>query len=189
MRANRHWCALGLWLCACSDAYSLPPTPCDDHCRAVQRAGCDEDWPADCVRDCESADGPRARGRCAAAWSARDACLLRADPHDFVCKDDKSRVPDNCLAERRRLSDCLAPGSGFCFDECVRQAAACHGELPDCEASCSHQTAACQAPSAAFNQCLLGYPVECREPFAPETRPLDQIPCLAEVGALLHCGE
>ncbi|HYP87500.1 MAG TPA: hypothetical protein VEQ59_05090 [Polyangiaceae bacterium] len=179
-----------LCLYSCGTPYPLPPTPCDDYCRVMQRAECDDDDPADCVRHCEaSPELRRARASCAPAWQARNDCLAATEPRAFRCEHDHTRVPDRCLDERRVLAECLVPSSGFCFDECVRQAASCGGELPDCEASCIHQPPACQAASAAFNRCLQGYPVECHEPFAEDTRSLDQIPCLTEVGAALSCGD
>jgi len=172
------------------DSYSLPPTPCDDYCRVMQRASCDDDDPADCVRHCEGSDEiRRARRSCTDAWSALNECLLAAEPRGFVCRDEHTRIPDACLDERRALSVCLVPSSGSCFDECVRQAAACGAELPDCESTCTHQPPSCQEASAAYSSCLQGYPVYCQPGSEPDSRSIDQVPCLTELDAALHCGD
>lgn len=180
---------LALMLGGCDGSYPLAPTPCDDFCGAEERGNCNDDDPADCVRDCEINDGAIGRSRCAEAWSARNRCLLGLDASAFTCRDDRSHPPAACLDERRALSECLAPGSGACFDECVRQAASCGAELTDCESACSHPSPRCAEAANDYNRCIAGYPVECREPFAPDPRPPEQIPCFSQALTLLACAE
>src|SRR5262245_1271898 len=127
--------ALLLSLSACEAGYPSTPTACDDYCLAEKRANCDEDQPADCVRDCELELG---RGTCRAALQALSACYAKREDSDFFCEDGQSQVRDVCLAERRALDECLLPGSGSCFDECVRQSSACQASLDDCERDCRH---------------------------------------------------
>src|SRR3954467_7629021 len=105
--------ALGLVLAACRGDYSISPTACDEHCKIIERADCSEDYPADCVRDCEAARSGQA---CERAWQALDGCYADADADAFVCVDDRSQPGSVCLPERRGLSECLLPGSGACFD-------------------------------------------------------------------------
>jgi hypothetical protein len=115
--------------------------------------------------------------------------LLRADPQSFVCEEDHVRVPDTCLEQRRAVSECQAPGSGACFDQCVRQAAECHVRLSDCEAGCHAPNPDCRQVDIAYETCLLDFPVECREPFEPDTREEQDIPCFDEALSVLACAK
>lgn len=177
---------LGLLLTACDADYGLSPTACDDYCLAAQRGNCRDDAPADCVRDCEEAAGVEA-AHCAKAWQARNDCLLRADAGKFYCQDNRSRIPDICRDERRALSECASPGSGPCFDECLRQVESCQATLTECEAGCRQPSPACQAASNIYSRCLADYPVECRDFFMTETRAPEDIPCFYEALGLLAC--
>jgi hypothetical protein len=178
---------IALLLAGCDAGYSLAPTACDDHCLAIQRADCRDDAPADCVRDCENADGP-ASGDCRDVRRASDACLLDAAQSAFTCEDDKTRVPQLCLEERRLVSECLAPGSGVCFDECVRQAEACGENLSDCESACIFPDP-CRAETFAYATCLQDFPVECHVWFGEETREAEDIPCRDEALRVLACDD
>src|SRR6185369_10753961 len=120
---------------------------------------------------------------------AQNSCLLSVDPASFVCRDKHSRLPDTCLHERRAVSECLAPGSGACFDQCVRQADECRSELLGCEAACQHPNPECRQVDIAYDACLLGYAVECRAPFEADTRAPEEIPCFAEALAVLSCAK
>jgi len=62
LKTKLAWTAFALLCCvgACDTPYPLPPTACDDHCNATQRANCSDDDPAACVRDCEQAGDGRA---------------------------------------------------------------------------------------------------------------------------------
>lgn len=177
---------VALLLAGCEGDYTLPPTACDDYCHATQRGGCRDDAPAACVRDCE-ASGEGARTECSLEWQARNDCLLRADASSFQCQDNHSQLPDICLEQRRALSECAAPGSGACFDECLRQVESCGASLQDCEAACREPSPSCLATSSAYNACLQGYPVECRDYFMEDTREPADIPCFYEALAVLAC--
>jgi len=179
--------ALALLSGGCESEYSLPPTACDDYCHATLRGNCADDAPADCVRDCEKANTATVRDRCAAAWRARDDCWLTAAPSAFSCQDKHSKIADICLDERRAFAECVSPGSGSCFDQCVRQAQACGSTLSDCEAGCSNPTPACRSASVAFNTCLLGYPVDCGNGSEPDTRDPAHTPCYYEALGVLAC--
>jgi hypothetical protein len=178
-----------LLLCGCGEAYPLPPTACDDYCRVVQRNGCDDDEPAGCVRECEEAAAAAAAQSCDEAWSAQNRCLLSAEPASFVCQNGRSRIPDTCLDERRAVSECLAPGSGACFDQCVRQATECRADLLDCEAACQHPNPDCRRVDTAYDRCRLDYAVECRAPFEADPRAPEDIPCFDEALAVLSCAK
>jgi hypothetical protein len=176
-----------LALSGCDTEYALPPTPCDDYCHAIQRGDCRDDTPASCVRDCEESNAAVVPAGCEQAFRARNDCLSRTAPSAFVCEDNRSRIPDICLDERRAFGECLAPGSGACFDQCLRQVEACGARLTDCEAACNRPEPGCEAASISFNTCLLEYPVECRAWLEEDPRPEQEIPCFYESLAVLAC--
>jgi hypothetical protein len=178
--------SFALVLSGCRDEYTQPPTACDDHCQAVQRADCSEDYPADCVRDCEEG---RAGDGCEPAWRRLDDCYAAADASTFTCVDGHSQPGRVCLSDRRALSECLAPTSGPCFDQCLRQADECGVSLSDCEADCHEPTAGCELASRDYNACLLLQPTECRPWFEPDPRPFEEIPCRYEALGVLACGK
>lgn len=173
---------------ACDTRYPLPPTLCDDHCNATERADCSADDPAQCVRDCESKSGARLGDPCQQASRAVDDCFRRADISAFFCDGDHSQPTDICLSERRALSECLLPGSGACFDECLRQDQTCGAMLTDCENACRQTSPGCEAPSTTYYLCLLGYPVDCSPEPQQGTRDPADIPCYYEALGVLACG-
>lgn len=179
-----------LLLCAgCESPDSLAPTPCDDHCHATQRADCRDDEPADCVRDCEREPGPHVGDVCLESFRALDACLQSAPPSAFFCANNHSQFDDICVPERRALSECIAPGSGTCFDQCVRRDHACGAPLSDCEDSCRHTSPDCAAVSSAYYTCLGDYPVDCQDRSGGDDRAPADIPCFYEALGLLACVE
>jgi hypothetical protein len=173
---------------ACDTTYPLPATPCDDHCNAVQRGNCSDDDPAACVRDCEQANAGVAGPDCAKSSAAVDDCLSQEGPSAFFCADNHSQISGVCLSERRALSECFVPGSGACFDQCLRRVSACGAALLDCEEGCHHAPAGCAPTFAAYYSCVLGYPVDCPTS-GPDTRLPEDIPCFDEALALLACGQ
>lgn len=177
---------LALLLGACESGYPLSPTVCDDYCRATLRAECTDDAPADCVRECEQRRPPR---DCDPALEALADCYARRSPSEFYCEDDKTRIGPVCLGERRELAECSLPGSGPCFDECVRQQDACQASLDDCERACLHPAPRCRDASQRYSACLLGFPVECRDWLEPETRSPEDVPCFDEALAVLACDD
>lgn len=179
-------CACLLGTAACQGDYSLAPTACDDYCRAVQRADCSEDYPAECVRGCENS---LVSSLCEVAQAALVDCYASAKSADFACVNDHSQPLNVCLPERRALSECLAPGSAACLDQCARQAEVCGSNLSDCEAGCAHPAPGCEQASNVYNTCLLDFPVECRDFFEPDTRPIEEIPCGYEAIAAYVCAE
>lgn len=177
---------LVLVVCGCQSTYSSPPTVCDDHCHATQRANCGGDDPAECVRDCERNEHAQIGDACQDQWHAVDDCLLRAPRAAFVCIDDHSQITAICLTEQRALSDCAAPGSGTCFDNCVRRSQACGTNLSDCADACRNTSRACQQVSSAFYTCLLDYPIACINDAGKDAGP-DDIPCYYEALGFLAC--
>ena len=161
------------WSSACRGEYTQPPTACDDYCRAVERANCSEDYPADCVRDCEKSRPSPAK--CATTWQALDDCYGATDASAFICVDNHSQPTSVCLPERRTVTECLAPGSGPCFDECVRQVETCGATLSDCESNCRAPAPGCASTANVFYACLQKYPTECHAWGEPDPRTADQI--------------
>jgi hypothetical protein len=183
------WVGLGWWallLAGCRGAYSQPPTACDDYCQATQRASCSEDYPADCVRDCEER---QVVAGCEPERRTLNDCYAAADVSSYTCVNDHSEPGHVCLAERRALSECLAPTSGPCFDQCVRQTDECGATLSDCEAGCHEPPAGCELASHDYNACLLRYPNECRPWLEPDPRPAAEIPCRDEALGTLACSK
>ncbi|HKY39472.1 MAG TPA: hypothetical protein VJN18_26215 [Polyangiaceae bacterium] len=145
--------------------------------------GCAE-APADCVRSCEARLGG---DTCHDARRTLVQCYADSKPGTFSCVDDQVHVGSVCLDERRVLDECLMPGSGPCFDECVRQSEACDVWLDECEDTCRHPPLGCEATSQQYSSCLLNYPVECREWLQTPTRPAEEVPCYEQALALLAC--
>jgi hypothetical protein len=175
---------LPLLLSACESDYPLSPTICDDYCRGSLRAQCDDDAPADCVRDCEQQRRPY---DCDTELAALGDCYARQDASAFYCEDQRARIGPVCLSERREHDECALPGSGPCFDQCVRQTDVCDVSLDDCERDCLHPSSRCRDASQRYSACLLTFPVECRDWLQPETRPPDEVPCFDEALAVLAC--
>jgi hypothetical protein len=172
---------------ACQDGYPLAPTPCDDFCYATQRAGCPDDYPEGCVSQCED-DGVLAHHpECQREWDARNRCYLDASDTAFVCAEGSS-VPDGqlCLDERRQLLSCIAPEAELCLDDCFRKQEACGGDVGECDSSCTDHDASCSAEERAYYQCSARHEVDCSDP-GEDTRPAEEIPCLAEIGAWFDC--
>ena len=187
-RAARPLTLAGLALLtgACRGEYRLPPTACDDYCHAVERADCSDDYPADCVRDCEKS---RSQSSCDAQWQTLDNCYAAAEDSAFVCVNDRSQPAKVCLPERRALSECMSAGSGPCFDECLRQVDSCGATLSDCEAGCHDAGPGCAGASHDYYACLQDYPPDCRAWGQPDPRPVEQIPCFYEALGVLACGK
>jgi hypothetical protein len=188
---SRKCCLLalfGLVAPACEATYSVPPTPCDHHCNAVQRGECSGDEPADCVRDCEREVGD-AVAACLDTRRAVDDCLLDAPRSAFFCFDDHTQKGAICLAERRLHSECVNPGSGACFDECVRRSQVCGDALSDCEEACAWTNRECADVSSKYYTCLRDYPVDCGERASAGAGGATEIPCYWEALELLACGK
>ena len=176
-----------LLLVACNSEYPIAPTPCDDYCLAVQRGDCKDDEPADCVRSCEQ-ERSRAAG-CDAALATLSDCYVHSEASAFSCADDHSRVGAVCLDERRAWDECKLPGSGACFDECVRQKDVCERSLDDCEWGCQNPQPGCETLASDYYICLQAFPAECHDWGEVDPRPADQIPCFEQALALLACSK
>ncbi len=170
----------------CDNPYPLAPTACDDWCLATQRAGCDEDYPEQCVSNCEDRSIGRRFPRCEAPWQALAQCYFSAADTDFQCVDDESRPKPICIDERVALSACASPLRGSCLQVCLRQAVQCAQPERLCEADCRPTAPNCQQFEQALYDCQLREPVDCTDPEA-DTRDVIEIPCIAEIGALLDC--
>jgi hypothetical protein len=170
----------------CDNPYPLAPTACDDWCLATQRADCDEDYPEGCVSACEERSIGRRFPRCEAPWQALTQCYFAAADTEFQCIDDESRPKPICIEERVALSACASPIRGSCLQVCLRQAAECAQPARRCEAQCRPGTPGCQEFEQALYDCELREPVDCTDPDA-DTRDVSEIPCIAEIGALLDC--
>lgn len=110
---------LGLTSLGCDTNYSLPPTFCDDWCRATLRAGCDDE-PEGCVRQCEQT---RATQGCFELQLALLECYEIADDEIFTCVEagfgSETRVRNGaCQRERDALFECEAPGIAACLVAC-----------------------------------------------------------------------
>jgi hypothetical protein len=115
--------------------------------------------------------------------------LLRAPASAFFCAENHAQFTDICLMERRALTECVAPGGGACFDECLRRAQACGAKLSDCEDGCRSTNSGCAAVSSAYYTCLRGYPVDCGNGGDAGARGPDDIPCYDQALELLACAK
>jgi hypothetical protein len=170
----------------CDNPYPLAPTACDDWCLATQRASCEEDYPEGCVSNCEQRSIGRRFPRCEAPWQALTQCYLGAADSDFQCIDDESRPKPICIDERVAYSACASPLRGSCLQVCLRQAVECAQPERVCEGQCRLGTPSCQQLEQALYDCELREPVDCTDP-QTDTRDVSEIPCIAEIGALLDC--
>jgi hypothetical protein len=160
---------LALAVCAsCDNGYPLPPTPCDDWCLVLQRAGCEEDWPEKCVSGCESE--LRASRGCEDEWQARYACYQQASDDDFFCGDELSRLRAGiCDDEQEALWECSAPLASRCGKVCEMLAEACPDtELESCWESCVAVSSS-EDSAIAFLDCVRDEPLDCTAPLLYET--------------------
>jgi hypothetical protein len=109
-----------VWLTRCDqDDYPVAPTFCDEWCRVLLRAGCDQE-PENCVRACEQS---RAPPECVGQESSLLDCYAAAPPSEFVCSGrgflriarPEERV---CQPERDALIECAYPEVKLCLDIC-----------------------------------------------------------------------
>jgi hypothetical protein len=176
-------------LCSCNpDGYPIDPTLCDDWCFATQRAQCSEDDPERCVSECERSATGRMHPECEPEWVSLTECY-RAEPQtSFICTpgEGTSAPREVCLSERAALAGCVSSGASTCFENCVTEVNECGGRLVTCEQSCTHPAAGCEVEQQELDECKVGKPVYCGGPEEDSRKPED-IPCLAEIGALLEC--
>lgn len=170
----------------CDSPYPIAPTACDDYCLVTQRADCEEDYPEGCVSDCENRALARRWPGCEELWLGLIECYRREPDSAFLCVEEESRPLPVCVDERVALAGCMSPVRGLCVHACLREALEC-GELERrCEGRCRGTPAGCDDRERALYECQLNNPVDCVDP-GMDTRAPSEIPCLAEIGALLEC--
>jgi hypothetical protein len=177
---------VGLALWRCDSPYPIAPTRCDDWCRVTQRGGCEEDYPEGCVSNCEDRSIGRRFPRCEEPWLTLIECYRRAPDSSFLCVEDESRPAPICIDERVALTACAFPLRGRCLEVCLREARDCGRPTLSCEARCRSQPPGCDEEQRSLYECQLQEPVDCQDPDTDE-RDVSQIPCIAEIGALLEC--
>lgn len=166
--------------------YPIAPTACDDWCLVTQRAGCEEDYPEGCVSDCEDRSIGRRFPRCEPEWLVLTECYRRAPDAAFLCVEEESRPGPVCIDERVALTACAFPLRGSCLEACLRVARDCDRPELACEARCRSQPPGCDEQQRALYACQLARPADCSSG-EDDTREPSEIPCLAEIGALLEC--
>jgi hypothetical protein len=166
--------------------YPLAPTACDDWCLVTQRAGCEEDYPEGCVSACEDRSIGRRFPRCEPEWLTLTECYRQQPDSAFSCVEDESRPGPICIPERVRLSACAIPLRGQCLEACLREARDCGRPGLACEARCRSQPPGCDEQQRDLYTCQLAQPADCRAG-ENDTRDVSEIPCIAEIGALLEC--
>jgi len=175
----------GLGSSHCESGYPIAATACDDFCWVTQRADCEEDYPEGCVSECEGRALARRWPACEQLWLDLIECYRAAPDSAFQCVDGESRPLPICVGQRVALGSCMSPVRGACIEVCLREALECGEPARRCEAQC-RTTPGCEDREQALYKCQLNGPVDCVEP-ATETRDPSDIPCLAEIGALLQC--
>ena len=170
----------------CESPYPIAPTACDDYCWVTQRAGCEEDYPEGCVSDCEGRALARRWPRCEPLWLDLIECYRDAPDSGFQCIEDESRPLPICIDQRVALAACMSPVRGSCMEVCLRDAVACNDPERRCEGICRATPPGCEDREAILYRCQLSQPPDCVDP-EMDTRPLGDIPCIAEIGALFQC--
>jgi hypothetical protein len=90
------------------------------------------------------------------------------------------------MDERVALIACAFPLRGQCLAACLREARDCGRPALACEARCRSQPPGCDEEQRALYTCQLEQPADCWSG-ENDTRDVSQIPCIAEIGALLDC--
>jgi hypothetical protein len=171
-----------LAIAGCDDEYALPPTPCDDYCFAKQRADCEEDWPDECVQQCELSASPIKNPDCADEFDTLLACYQGLDDDDFECVDEASEPRlDLCEDEVRAHKFCLAPVYYRCLELCETRVEHCEDYGVDvrsnCLSGCSGVPYWCESVAVARLDCELADELAC--PVSPN--------CAALSGELSDC--
>lgn len=110
----------GVTLTNCDyDDYPLEPTFCDDWCRVLLRADCEQE-PENCVRSCERSV---AQGDCFPLQEQLLSCYDGTKPSDWACTGSGFQTtprPDEtlCQPERDALIACAYPSVKQCLDVC-----------------------------------------------------------------------
>jgi hypothetical protein len=181
---------LGALLCAglvdCEGGYPIAPTACDDWCLATERASCEEDYPEGCVSACEDRAIGRRYPDCEAPWLTLGECYRQAPDTDFQCVEDESRPRPICASERVATATCVSPVVGSCVEACLRQAIECRQPQLRCEQRCLRFNFGCERLELELYECQLAGPADCQDPDT-DTRPVEDIPCIAQIGAFLDC--
>jgi hypothetical protein len=116
--------------------YPLKPTFCDEWCRVLLRAGCEQE-PENCVRTCEQSSAP---AECQELQRTLLSCYGATPASDFVCSGQgfqqiarpEERV---CQSERDALIECAYPEVKVCLDVCRAAEAESADAVPDAAAS------------------------------------------------------
>ncbi len=121
--------------------YPLAPTFCDNWCRVLLRANCEQE-PENCVRSCEQSAAPEP---CREHEATLLRCYAATRPSEFVCSGrgfQQIARPEErvCQPERDALIDCAYPEVKVCLDVCRA-------------AEASHADAANDAEPAPANRC------------------------------------
>lgn len=146
-----------LAIAGCEGEYSLAPTACDDYCFAKQRADCEEDWPDECVEQCEISGSPSRAPECAAEFDAMLACYQSLDDGDFECVYELSEPrPGLCEDETLAHEFCLGPVYYRCLTLCETKVEHCEGfELRTCMPGCTNIPYWCESIAVARLDCEL----------------------------------
>jgi hypothetical protein len=159
----------------CTSEYPIAPTACDDWCFATQRASCEDDYPEECVSECEESAIGRRVPACESPWLALITCYRAAPRDQFRCIDDRSRPGSTCIEERASLAECAAPSTGRCVERCLQQTFVCDEWTRDCESECPPPPAGCEAQNRALYDCRAQTAPACGEAIEEQdARCLDQ---------------
>jgi hypothetical protein len=179
--------AVLLAFAGCESPYPIAPTPCDDWCVAIERAGCPNDNPFECVAACERELRPLYT-RCESAWTRLSACYRAEPAESFFCQLGVSRPGPICEGDVAELVRCVAPADPDCIEHCLRRSAVCGGERPwACAETCAAIPAQCSAASRAMYQCYARAPITCARDRNPNLVPVEDEQCLPAILEYLDC--
>ena len=167
-------------LAGCEDEYSLAPTPCDDYCLATQRAGCPDDWPDDCVRNCEFTVSPTSYPDCADEFASLLGCYQALSDREFTCEFDESTpLPGRCESEEETLNFCTNPVLHRCNELCGRWNDRCENFDPNiCFQSCSSSGDECVNERVRWLDCELAHMTACETSLPCEALSFELSICL-----------
>jgi hypothetical protein len=147
----------------CDEEYPLAPIVCDDYCLATQRANCEEDWPATCVRNCEFARSSGEFPDCGSEFDTLLECVESLEASDFECVGGYSEpLPGRCEGEIRTHSFCIVPVFYRCLALCEDRAEHCPEVDADaCLRACRSGPDECDNEKIAWLDCELAETEAC----------------------------
>jgi hypothetical protein len=150
----------------CDPDYPIAPTPCDDYCRATQRADCEDDLPHRCVAECEAVLYPHETPECHDAFVAWTECLTDAPDDRFACVSGRSRPAlATCHVTQTSFYACTSSSTFRCYAFCTRSGPGCPAivNTEECLYECTNWFLQCPRETSSYLDCALRLSESCAE--------------------------